>query len=47
MFKEAKDWDSRGSHWGDHPAIMAVGVVDGSSEAIFHTLMSLDRSRSE
>ncbi|TKY51590.1 ENHANCED DISEASE RESISTANCE 2 [Spatholobus suberectus] len=47
MFKEAKDWDSHGSHWGDHPAIMAVGVVDGTSEAIFHTLMSLDPSRSE
>ncbi|KAJ1403096.1 START-like domain superfamily [Sesbania bispinosa] len=47
MFKEAKDWDSRGRHWGDHPAIMAVGVVDGTSEAIFHTLMSLDPSRSE
>ncbi|KAH1139327.1 Protein ENHANCED DISEASE RESISTANCE 2-like [Glycine soja] len=48
MFKEAKDWDSRGSHWvGENPAIMAVGVVDGASEAIFHTLMTLDPSRSE
>ncbi|XP_020229731.1 protein ENHANCED DISEASE RESISTANCE 2-like isoform X1 [Cajanus cajan] len=47
MFKEAKEWDSNGNHWGDHPAIMAVGVVDGTSEAIFHTLMSLDPSRSE
>ncbi|XP_027364670.1 protein ENHANCED DISEASE RESISTANCE 2-like [Abrus precatorius] len=47
MFKEAKDWDSHGSHWGDHPAIMAVGVVDATSEDIFHTLMSLDPSRSE
>ncbi|RDY00520.1 Protein ENHANCED DISEASE RESISTANCE 2-like protein, partial [Mucuna pruriens] len=47
MFKEAKDWDTHGNHWGDHPAIMAVGVVDGTSEAIFHTLMTLDPSRSE
>ncbi|KAK7343852.1 hypothetical protein VNO77_12931 [Canavalia gladiata] len=47
MFKEAKDWDSHGKHWGDHQAIMAVGVVDGTSEAIFNTLMCLDPSRSE
>lgn len=47
LFKEAKDWDSRGRHWDDHPAIMAVGVVDGTSEAIFQTLMSLGSSRSE
>ncbi|KAE9611431.1 putative protein ENHANCED DISEASE RESISTANCE 2, PH domain, START [Lupinus albus] len=47
MFKEAKDWDSCGTHWGENPAIMAVGVVDGTSEAIFHTLMSLDPSRAE
>ncbi|KAK7315503.1 hypothetical protein VNO77_34053 [Canavalia gladiata] len=47
MFKESKDWDSHGSHWGDHPVMMAVGVVDGASEAIFHTLMSLGSSRSE
>ncbi|QCE07938.1 hypothetical protein DEO72_LG9g2961 [Vigna unguiculata] len=47
MFKEAKDCDSLGNHWGDHPAIMAVGVVDGTSEAIFNTLMTLDPSRSE
>lgn len=33
--------------WDDHPAIMAVGVIDGSSEAIFQTLMSLGPSRSE
>lgn len=31
----------------DHPAIMAVGVVDGTSEAIFQTLMALGPSRSE
>ncbi|PON67970.1 Rho GTPase activating protein [Trema orientale] len=46
LFKESKDWDSRG-HWDDHPAIMAVGIVDGTSEAIFRTLMSLGSSRSE
>ena len=33
--------------WDDHPAIMAVGVVDGTSEDIFRTLMSLGPSRSE
>ncbi|XP_022765374.1 protein ENHANCED DISEASE RESISTANCE 2-like [Durio zibethinus] len=47
LFKEAKDGDSRGRHWDDHPAIMAVGVVDGTSEAIFRALMSLGPSRSE
>ncbi|XP_057989406.1 protein ENHANCED DISEASE RESISTANCE 2-like isoform X2 [Hevea brasiliensis] len=47
LFKEAKDWDSCGRHWDDHPAIMAVGVVDGTSEAIFRTLMSLGPLRSE
>ncbi|XP_019426550.1 PREDICTED: protein ENHANCED DISEASE RESISTANCE 2-like isoform X1 [Lupinus angustifolius] len=47
MFKEAKEGDSCGTHWGEHPAIMAVGVIDGTSEAIFHTLMSLDPSRAE
>ncbi|XP_050385773.1 protein ENHANCED DISEASE RESISTANCE 2-like [Argentina anserina] len=47
LFKEAKDGDSRERHWDDHPAIMAVGVVDGTSEAIFRTLLSLGPSRSE
>ncbi|GAU15865.1 hypothetical protein TSUD_40860 [Trifolium subterraneum] len=47
MFKEARCWDVRGRRWGDQSAIMAVGVVDGTSEAIFNTLMSLDPSRSE
>ncbi|XP_057979622.1 protein ENHANCED DISEASE RESISTANCE 2-like [Malania oleifera] len=47
LFKEAKDRDFNGRHWDDHPAIMAVGVVDGTSEAIFRTLMSLGLSRSE
>ncbi|KAL9266699.1 ENHANCED DISEASE RESISTANCE 2-like protein [Drosera capensis] len=47
LFKEAKDRDFHGKRWDDHPAIMAVGVVDGTSEAIFRTLMSLGPSRSE
>lgn len=46
LFKEAKDRDSH-VKWDDHPAIMAVGVVDGPSEAIFQTLMSLGPLRSE
>ncbi|XP_048444930.1 protein ENHANCED DISEASE RESISTANCE 2-like isoform X2 [Pyrus x bretschneideri] len=46
LFKEAKDRDSHGK-WDDYPAIMAVGVVDGTSEGIFQTLMSLGPSRSE
>ncbi|MED6136971.1 hypothetical protein PIB30_060689 [Stylosanthes scabra] len=46
MFKEAKEWDALG-RWGDSQAIMAVGVVDGTSEDIFNTLMCLDPSRSE
>ncbi|GAB2275074.1 hypothetical protein Dimus_009843 [Dionaea muscipula] len=47
LFKERKDRDFHGKRWDDHPAIMAVGVVDGTSEAIFRTLMSLGPSRSE
>ncbi|PIA29112.1 hypothetical protein AQUCO_06200006v1 [Aquilegia coerulea] len=47
LFKEAKDRDFHGTNWDDHPAIMAVGVVDGTSEAIFRALMSLGPSRSE
>ncbi|KAK4403888.1 protein ENHANCED DISEASE RESISTANCE 2 [Sesamum angolense] len=31
----------------DHPAIMAVGTIDASSEAVFRTLMSLGTSRTE
>ncbi|XP_075519920.1 protein ENHANCED DISEASE RESISTANCE 2-like isoform X2 [Primulina tabacum] len=46
LFKEAKDKEFQGQ-WDDHPAIMAVGVVDATSEAIFQTLMSLGPSRSE
>ncbi|KAK4385900.1 protein ENHANCED DISEASE RESISTANCE 2-like [Sesamum angolense] len=47
LFKEAKDGDPNGKHWDDHPAIMAIGVIDGTSEAVFHTLMSLGTSRTE
>ncbi|KAL8516007.1 hypothetical protein ACS0TY_014616 [Phlomoides rotata] len=46
LFKEARDKESH-RKWDDHPAIMAVGVVDATSEAIFQTLMSLGSSRSE
>ncbi|KAL1544129.1 protein ENHANCED DISEASE RESISTANCE 2-like [Salvia divinorum] len=46
LFKEAKDNESH-RKWDDHPAIMAVGVIDATSEAIFQTLMSLGPSRSE
>ncbi|KAK7261343.1 hypothetical protein RIF29_27652 [Crotalaria pallida] len=47
LFKEMKDRGSFVKKWDDHPAIMAVGVVDGTSEAIFQTIMSLGPSRSE
>ncbi|CAA7390460.1 unnamed protein product [Spirodela intermedia] len=47
LFKEAKDRNFPGKDWDDHPAIMAVGVVDATSEAIFRTVMSFGSSRSE
>lgn len=47
LFKESKDGDFVGKRWNDHPAIMAVGVVDATSESIFKTVMSLGSSRSE
>jgi hypothetical protein len=47
LFTEAKDGGSEGKYWDDHPAIMAVGVVDANSEAVFQTVMSLGQSRSE
>ncbi|KAJ4971215.1 hypothetical protein NE237_004314 [Protea cynaroides] len=47
LFREAKDRDFHRTYWDDHPAIMAVGVIDGTSEAIFRTVMSLGPSRSE
>ncbi|RRT48947.1 hypothetical protein B296_00051579, partial [Ensete ventricosum] len=47
LFKEASDADSCGMYRDDHPALMAVGVIDASSEAIFKRVMSLGSSRSE
>ncbi|XP_073111374.1 protein ENHANCED DISEASE RESISTANCE 2-like isoform X4 [Elaeis guineensis] len=47
LFKESNEGDFHGKQWDDHPAIMAVGVVDATSEAIFRTVMSLGPSRSE
>ncbi|XP_063943635.1 protein ENHANCED DISEASE RESISTANCE 2-like isoform X2 [Daucus carota subsp. sativus] len=48
LFKESKDRNSGGRRrLDDPPALMAVGVVDGTSEAIFQTVMSLGSSRSE
>ncbi|XP_072972740.1 protein ENHANCED DISEASE RESISTANCE 2-like isoform X2 [Typha angustifolia] len=47
LFKEVKDGDFCSKHWDDHPAIMAVGVVDATAETIFQTVMSLGPSRSE
>ncbi|KAJ4803329.1 hypothetical protein LUZ62_015895 [Rhynchospora pubera] len=47
LFKEAKDGDFHETYWDDHPAIMAVGVVDANSEAVFQAVMSLGQSRSE
>ncbi|KAK1419639.1 hypothetical protein QVD17_28867 [Tagetes erecta] len=44
LFKEAKDSNSISS---DFPAIMAVGVIEGTCEAVFRTFMSLGLSRSE
>ncbi|XP_076961066.1 protein ENHANCED DISEASE RESISTANCE 2-like [Bidens hawaiensis] len=45
LFKEAKDSNSQIS--SDYPAIMAVGVIEGTCEAVFRTFMSLGLSRSE
>ncbi|XP_076912469.1 protein ENHANCED DISEASE RESISTANCE 2-like [Bidens hawaiensis] len=45
LFKEAKDTNSQIS--SDYPAIMAVGVIEGTCEAVFRTFMSLGLSRSE
>ncbi|ESW23868.1 hypothetical protein PHAVU_004G082900 [Phaseolus vulgaris] len=47
IFKEAQDWGFHESIWGNHPVMMTIGVIDGTSEDIFHTLMSLGSSRSE
>lgn len=47
LFKLVSFADNPLQHWDDHPAIMAVGVIDGASEDIFNTLMSLGPLRSE
>ena len=47
LFKEAKETDSNGKQWDEHPAIMAVAVIDGTPEAVFRTLMSIGTSRNE
>ncbi|XP_047324095.1 protein ENHANCED DISEASE RESISTANCE 2-like [Impatiens glandulifera] len=47
LFTEAKDVHSSGVSWGENPAIMAVGIVPGSSEAVFQTIMSLGPERLE
>ncbi|KAG9132422.1 hypothetical protein Leryth_008365, partial [Lithospermum erythrorhizon] len=47
LFDEAKDRYSNAKHRDNNPAMMSVGVVKGTSEAIFRTLMSLGPSRSE
>ncbi|KAD2392728.1 hypothetical protein E3N88_39705 [Mikania micrantha] len=47
LFKEAKDNNSSERISSDFPAIMAVGVIEGTCEAVFRTFMSLGLSRSE
>uniref|UniRef100_A0A3Q7G237 PH domain-containing protein n=1 Tax=Solanum lycopersicum TaxID=4081 RepID=A0A3Q7G237_SOLLC len=47
LFKEAKDKGSNGKQRDGSPAVMAVGVIEGTSEAIFRTLMCLGQSRIE
>lgn len=49
LFKEAKDTNNTSSERAssDFPAIMAVGVIEGTCEAVFRTFMSLGVSRSE
>ncbi|PWA87231.1 pleckstrin (PH) and lipid-binding START domains-containing protein [Artemisia annua] len=49
LFKEAKDINNTSSERAsnDFPAIMAVGVIEGTCEAVFRTFMSLGVSRSE
>ncbi|KAK6791469.1 hypothetical protein RDI58_010550 [Solanum bulbocastanum] len=40
LFKEAKDKGSNGKQRDGSPAVMAVGVIEGTSEAIFRTHVS-------
>ncbi|KAL7589696.1 hypothetical protein Lser_V15G36383 [Lactuca serriola] len=48
LFKESRDSNNSAERTSnDHPAIMAVGVIEGTSESVFRTFMSLGLSRSE
>lgn len=47
LFTETKDVHTIGVNWGDHPAIMAVGIVPGPPEAVFDTVMSVGPARFE
>ncbi|KAK4721483.1 hypothetical protein R3W88_011716 [Solanum pinnatisectum] len=47
LFKEVKDKGSNGKQRDCSPAVMAVGVIEGTSEAIFRTFMCLGQSRLE
>ena len=41
------DGEHKNKWWNDHPALMAVGVVDATCESVFETIKSLGPSRSE
>eukprot|EP01018_Ginkgo_biloba_P002076 Gb_38419 [translate_table: standard] len=47
LFKETTDGEFKRKRWDDHPAVMAVGVVDATCESVFETIMDLGPSRSE
>lgn len=47
LFEEARDGEFKSKCWGDHRAVMAVGVVDATCESIFETVMALGPSRLE
>ena len=47
LFKEMTDGEHKNKWWNDHPALMAVGVVDATCESVFETIKSLGPSRSE
>ncbi|CAN6479366.1 unnamed protein product [Victoria cruziana] len=47
LFKEANDINFRRKNYDDHPAIMAVGVVDANPEAVFQAVMTIGAARSE
>jgi len=45
LFEEARDREFKRKCWGDHRAVMAVGVVDATCESVFETVMALGPSR--